>query len=180
MTTEFEVDNSLRESQHDEVTVYFDGTDTCTVQGVVCENDVAVVVLEKLNGQSIAEVTGKYGYPNDDDFGYTDFLGQHSGQITQLGYPSQNFAGDKMIRTDSLGYWDAPRNVVIGSGQTGGSSGGPWLMNFGTEMSSFIGSSGTDSKSNQVVGTTSWGYTDGTSKVQGASRFSKNNSSAVL
>ena len=158
-------------------TSYFDGTDVCSASapGIVCENDLAVLVLEKLNGQSIAEVTGKYGFPKaDDDFGYADFLGEKAAEITQLGYPLRNFDGDKMIRTDSLGYWDDPNNVIIGSNQTGGSSGGPWLQNFGTNTSEFTGSDPFDDESNQVVATTSWGFTSGTAKVQGASRFSKN------
>lgn len=158
-------------------TVYFDGTDVCSPQapGIVCENDIAVVVLEKLDGKSIGEETGMYGFPeDDDDFGYTTFLEQKAGQITQLGYPSKNFDGDKMIRTDSLGYWDDPNNVIIGSNQTGGSSGGPWLMNFGIDTTSFTGTPPFDDKANQVVATTSWGFVSDRAKVQGASRFSKN------
>ncbi len=155
----------------------FDGTDVCSAAapGIVCENDLAVIVLEKLNGQSIVEVTGKYGFPKADDaFGYADFLGEKAAEITQMGYPLKNFDGDKMIRTDSLGYWDDPNNVIIGSNQTGGSSGGPWLQNFGTNTPEFRGTPPFDNKSNQVVATTSWGFTSGTAKVQGASRFSTN------
>ncbi len=156
---------------------YFDGTDVCsaTAPGIVCENDVAVVVLEKKNGKSIAEVTGKYDFPRaDDDFGYARFLDQRAAQITQLGYPSKDFDGDKMIRTDSLGYWDDPHNVIIGSNQTNGSSGGPWLQNFGIDTSFSGATPPFDNASNQVVATTSWGFVLGTAKVQGASRFSKN------
>ena len=158
-------------------TSYFDGADVCSASapGIVCENDLAVIVLEKLSGKSIADVTGKYGFPKDnDDFGYPDFLSERAAQITQLGYPSKNFDGDKMIRTDSLGYWDNPNNVIIGSNQTGGSSGGPWMQNFGTSMPDFTGSAPFDNESNQVVATTSWGFISDTAKVQGASRFSKN------
>ena len=158
-------------------TSYFDGSDVCSASapGIVCENDLAVVVLEELNGQSIVDVTGKYGFPKgDDDFGYANFLDQRAAAITQLGYPLQNFDGDKLIRTDSLGYWDDPFNVIIGSNQTGGSSGGPWLQNFGTDTSEFTGADPFDDESNQVVATTSWGFISGTAKVQGASRFSKN------
>jgi hypothetical protein len=158
-------------------TTYFKGTDVCSAEapGIVCENDLAVVVLQKRNGESIADVTGRYGFPKgNDDFGYPSFLNERAAQITQLGYPSKNFDGDKMIRTDSLGYWDEPNNVIIGSNQTGGSSGGPWMVNFGTDTSSFTGTPPFDDTSNQVVATTSWGFTSDTAKVQGASRFSKN------
>lgn len=154
--------------------VYFDGTDVCSAEapGIVCENDVAVIVIDKKGGDSIADVTGKYGF-KDKNFGYVPFLVGQKAQITQLGYPVENFDGDKMIRTDSLGYHDKPHNVVIGSNQTGGSSGGPWLANFGVNTS-FTGPTPTDNKSNQVIATTSWGFTSGTVKIQGASRFSKN------
>jgi V8-like Glu-specific endopeptidase len=158
---------------------YHDGTDKCSAEapGIVCENDIAVVVLEKLNGKFISEETGSYDFPKNNvkgmEFGYTSFLGQQAAQITQLGYPSKDFEGTRMIRTDSLGYKDDPYNVVIGSNQTGGSSGGPWLQNFGVDTS-FTGAPPTDNTANQVVATTSWGFTLGTVKVQGASRFSKN------
>ncbi|MFQ5525985.1 MAG: trypsin-like serine peptidase [Thermoanaerobaculia bacterium] len=156
-------------------TVYWNGSDNCTVPGIVCENDVAVVVVQQLGGQSIGDVTGMYGFPvNDDDFGYVpNFLGQTAGQITQLGYPARDYSGVRMIRTDSLGYWDDPNNVIIGSAQTGGSSGGPWLMNFGIDTS-YTGPPASDDTANQVVATTSWGFISGAVKVQGASRFSSN------
>ena len=155
--------------------VYHDGTDRCTQQapGVVCENDIAVIVVDKNSeGKFIGDVTGKYGY-KDGNYGFASFLNERVAQITQLGYPSENFDGDKMIRTDSAGYQDAPFNVIIGSNQTGGSSGGPWLQNFGVETS-HTGTPPQDNDSNQVVATTSWGFIADTFKIQGASRFSKN------
>lgn len=43
---------------------------------------------------------------------------------------------------------------------TGGSSGGPWLVNFGTRPNvSYPGNLGNASDSNIVVGVTGWGYT---------------------
>ena len=155
--------------------VYWDGTDVCLAEapGVVCENDVAVVVIDKLEGKHIADVVGKYDFITNDEYGYADFLGKKSAQITQLGYPAKNFPGDKMIRTDSIGYQDAPSNIIIGSNQTGGSSGAAWLQNFGVKTI-FTGPPPTDNESNQVSATTSWGFTSGTVKVQGGSRFAKN------
>lgn len=158
--------------------VYFDGTDVCSpnAPGVVCENDVAVVVLEPDDdGQKIADVVGRYGVIEFDEYGYAFFLGQRAAQLTQLGYPSDQFDGDKMIRSDSVGIWDDPFNVVWGSGQTGGSSGGPELQNFGTPHSG-TGPAANDADPNMVSSTTSWGFINGTAKVQGASRFSKNTS----
>jgi len=77
-----------------------------------------------------------------------------------------------MIRTDSLGTWSDPYNVIIGSDQTGGSSGGPWFVNFGLDYAS---TSSTPIEPNMaVVAVTSWGYFDNTIKIQGASRFTTN------
>ena len=154
--------------------VYFDGTDVCTPEapGIVCENDIAVVVLEQRAGEFIGDLTGTYGF-KDGSYGYAEFLNEKAAQITQLGYPSKNFDGDKMIRTDSLGYQDNPFNVIIGSNQTGGSSGGPWIQNFGVDTS-HTGTPPTDNESNQVVATTSWGFVADVFKIQGGSRFSKN------
>jgi hypothetical protein len=128
--------------------------------------------MEKSGAQSIADKTGKFGFKSD-DYGYGNFLGQLATQITQLGYPAENYDGVRMVRTDSLGYQDAPNNVIIGSAQTGGSSGGPWLMNFGTKTS-YTGNKPIADDDNQVVATTSWGFTSDRYMVQGASRFGKN------
>ncbi|MER9851417.1 trypsin-like serine protease [Mesorhizobium sp. M0106] len=162
---------------------YFDGSDVCSngAPGVVCENDIAVVVLNQNGDKAIADVVGMYNLPpepNEDEvppheFGFTFFLGQKSAHFTQLGYPSMDYDGTKMIRTDSLGYQDDPNNVIIGSNQTGGSSGCPWLQNFGTPTS-YTGTPPFDSQLNTVTAVTSWGFTTSHIKVQGASRFAKN------
>lgn len=154
--------------------VYFDGTDVCSNEapGVVCENDIAVVVLNKKNNQSVADLTGQLGFKSD-DYGYGNFFGNKAAQITQLGYPSANYDGLKMIRTDTLGYQDAPNNVIIGSAQTGGSSGGCLVQNFGMKTS-YTGTQPLNNDDNQIVATTSWGFTSDVFMVQGASRFGKN------
>lgn len=151
---------------------YFDGDDKCTVPGVVCENDIAIIVLEKNGNNFIAEKTGQFGFKTD-EYGYGNLFNKKVAQITQLGYPSHNYDGLTMIRTDSLGYQDEPSNVIIGSAQTGGSSGGPWLQNFGMKTS-YKGTSPLADDDNQVVATTSWGYTSGDVMIQGASRFGRN------
>ncbi len=155
---------------------YFDGTDVCTVSGIVCENDIAVVVMDTgpapYAGMEIADVTEKNSYYKNSQ-GFTSFSGMNAAQITQLGYPVAHDAGLKMVRTDSLGYKATPSNVIIGSAQTGGSSGGPWIMNFG-KSTSFGGTPATGDSSNRVTATTSWGYVDDAVKVQGASHFANN------
>jgi V8-like Glu-specific endopeptidase len=159
--------------------VYYEGKDKCSpeAEGVVCENDIALIVLDKLDGKSISELVGTYNLPTDPisekEFGYFEFMAVQAAQITQLGYPSADYDGLNMIRTDSLGYQAEPNNVIIGSAQTGGSSGGPWLQNFGS-TTSYKGTPSTDGQINTVTAVTSWGYNDDAVKIQGASRFGKN------
>lgn len=62
-----------------------------------------------------------------------------------------------MFTTNSLGYQDDPNNVIIGSGSSGGSSGGAWLVNWGVEPDD-SSSSANGAQVNTVVATTSWGY----------------------
>ncbi len=159
-------------------TAYANGTDTCDPQapGVVCANDLAVVVLNTgpspYTGKHAAEVLGRYSYYVNNQ-GYTSFLGKTATQITQFGYPVAFDGGYKMIRTDALGYQEAPNNVILGSDQTGGSSGGPWIQNFGVDPVSTSSTPSFNAR-NRVVATTSWGYTSSSIKVQGASRFANN------
>lgn len=154
---------------------YYDGTDVCSPQapGVVCENDLALVVLQENDGKAVGDTVARYAIADSDDFGYVDFASNPSAQFTQLGYPSRDFDGLAMIRTDSLGIQQDPNNVVIGSNQTGGSSGGPWLQNFGTKTS-HTGTPPIDGQLNTVTAVTSWGFTSDAIKIQGASRFSRN------
>jgi hypothetical protein len=72
-------------------------------------------------------------------------------------------------------------NTIWGSRQTGGSSGGPELVNLGViaDLGESI-SVGDDSGSNIVVGVTSWGYTDQAVKQQGASPFLSTNVKALV
>ena len=150
--------------------VYYNGNDTCTSPGVVCENDIAIVVID--NKKGIADkLKGHFNYAVD-DYSYIAFMDGECTQITQLGYPVALDGGVRMIRTDSLGCQDAPSNVVIGSDQTGGSSGGPWFVNFGTDYVS-ASSTPTDAAMN-IMAVTSWGYTSNSIKIQGSSRFARN------
>jgi V8-like Glu-specific endopeptidase len=156
-------------------TVYWNGTDTCLDEapGVVCENDIAILVMRKKQGQFIGERCHVFAY-GENNYGYTSFMQEEiAAQLTQMGYPVALDSGRQMIRTDSLGLQDIPSNVIIGSDQTGGSSGGPWMVNFGRSYNS-ESSSPVDDET-RIVGVTSWGYTDSGIKVQGASRFSTNN-----
>ena len=112
---------------------YYNGTDNCAQYGVVCPDDVAVLVLNPQNGTYAGTRTGWYGY------GYNG-LGFVNGltQITQIGYPGCLDNGRLMERNDSQGFVSGSysSNTIIGSLMREGSSGGPLLNNFGIRPSS--------------------------------------------
>lgn len=159
-------------------TSYYNGTESNYYSGTICENDVAVIILDGTPGDDL----GWFGYSYGNPLTTIDFLGFQTIQITQLGYPNSHDSGKKMQRTDSMGYVDDDLfdNTIIGSRQTGGSSGGPWLANFG-ETATLSGISlGDKWWQNNLVGVTSWGYKDKTVKRQGASPFTSNNIYSLL
>ena len=106
-----------------------------------------------------------------------------AGAVTQLGYPVAIDSGYQMERTDSFGKFiqtsgangKVLKNTQLGSAMTGGSSGGPWIANFGTRpIITGSASLGSLSVSNTIIGVTSWGYTTVGVNVQGASYFGQN------
>jgi len=160
-------------------TSYLDGSDVCDVAGVVCENDVAIITLGNVESPSSLKdmrpgnAGGFYNYSSG-DYSYVTFNGAKRTQMTAMGYPGNLDSGAKMSRTDSVGTQQTPNQVVIGSSMRGGSSGGPWIVNFGISPTYTASSPGVDSMSNTVMATTSWGYTSDSYKLQGASRFGTN------
>ncbi len=159
------------------MTSYLNGTDSCAQKGVVCKNDVAVIRLLPQAGQFPGTSTGWFGY-GWDGYGFTP---NNLVLVNQLGYPVSHDSGLRMQRTDAQGYVSATNsnNTVWGSRQTGGSSGGPELVNLGIlpVLSVPLGS---EAQTNTVVGVTSWGYTDATVKAQGASPFLSTNIVALV
>jgi V8-like Glu-specific endopeptidase len=156
------------------LTSYLDGTDSCTVAGVVCLDDVAVLVLNtSANGAYAGTQTGWYGY-GWDGFGFT---ANWLAQITQIGYPNCLDDGAFMEVNNSFGYISSnlSYNIIIGSLMCGGASGGPWLVNFGISPSLTGTTPGFSANPNTVVGVTSWGYTSTDPKEQGASIFLSSN-----
>ncbi len=155
------------------LTSYFNGSDSCAESGVVCANDVGVLTLKPQGGQYPGPHTGYLGY------GINSYSYNSSGQvlISQLGYPVALDGGALMERTDSQGLRTRSfsNNTIIGSLQTGGSSGGPWVVNLGIPPSLNGTGAGTAAIHNVVVGVTSWGYTSTLSKEQGASPFTSAN-----
>jgi len=163
---------------------YLVGTDSCAVSGIVCRDDIAVFVVNPQSGAYPGTATGTFGYGVD---GYS-FNSKNRALITQLGYPRALEGGEVQMRTDSQSLLDTSlsRNNIIGSLQTGGSSGGPWIVNFGpTPTISEPGSVGFGQQAlhNIAVGVTSWGYTDTSSSgphQQGASPFLSGNILALV
>lgn len=159
------------------LTSYLNGTDSCYQKGVICKDDVAVIVLNpRSDGSYIGASTGWLGY----GYGGYGFTSGNLALITQLGYPVALDSGKWQERTDSQGYVNSTysSNTVIGSLQTGGSSGGPWIVNLGWQPA--LASSvtlGYEAGRNTVVGTTSWGYVSTTPgpKQMGASPFLSTN-----
>lgn len=153
-------------------TSYFNGTDGCAVFGVVCPNDVAVLILNTQNGGYVGTQTGWYGY-GWNGFGFTN----GTTHVTQIGYPVCLNNGLYMERNDSQGFVSASNsnNTIIGSLMCGGSSGGPWINNFGIRPTLTGTGNGTAFNPNIVVGVTSWGYINNAVKQQGASPFTSNN-----
>jgi len=164
---------------------YFNGTDQCLANapGIVCANDVAVIRLRaKANGRDLfyagdADQAFRYGVAVND----SAFNSFKRGAITQLGYPVSHDSGLTMHEnnSESLRGVGLAGNNVIGSRQTGGSSGGPWIINHGVRgnVNTTIGNVGTR---NLIVGVTSWGYVSSAVKIQGASNFTTANALTLI
>jgi V8-like Glu-specific endopeptidase len=154
-------------------TAYYNGTDNCAQYGVICPDDVAVITLNPQSSRYAGYYTGWFGY------GWSGYGFNASSQalITQLGYPVALDGGLLMERDDSQGFVSTSlsNNTIIGSLMTGGSSGGPWLVNLGNPPALSGVSFGSEADHNVVVGVTSWGYTDTTVKQQGAAPFTSGN-----
>ena len=157
------------------LTSYFQGAaGECSVAGVICKNDVAVIELTpQTNPVYPGTRTGWYGYAWN-NWGFTTAGLTH---INQIGYPVALDGGLRMQRNDSQGFRSASNsdNTIIGSLMTGGSSGGPWLNNFGYKPVLNGTTFGSYSAKNIVVGVTSWGYVSSLPKEMGASRFTSAN-----
>jgi V8-like Glu-specific endopeptidase len=150
------------------LTSYYKGTDGCAQYGVICPDDVAVIVLNGTPGNTAGWLGYWYG---------GGFTSNHLFQITQLGYPAGLDNAAYMERNDSYGYTSGSlsNNTIIGSNMNGGSSGGPWLENFGLPSVLTGETNGSFPPQNVVVGVTSWGYTSISAKEQGAAPFTSGN-----
>jgi len=130
------------------------------------------------DGSYAGDSTGWFGYGWN---GY-GFTGNGLTQITQIEYPVCLDNGGLMERNDSYGYTSAglSNNTIIGSLMCGGSSGGPWTVNFGLRPALTGTNPGTYADANLVVGVTSWGYVNPNQKEQGASPFLDGNAPVLV
>jgi len=160
------------------LTSYYNGTDSCASAGVVCVDDIALIQVAPQGTTYPGTTTGWYGYGLD-GYGFTS-AGQTN--ITQLGYPVTLDNGVYMERNDSYGFKSAANsnNTIIGSNMGGGSSGGPWVVNFGYSPVLTGAATGTASAANTVVGVTSWGYVSTAIMQQGASPFLSTNLGVLI
>lgn len=148
------------------------GTAPCDF-GVVCRDDVAILALKAKTDSATnkpffaGDRTGWYSYAS----GPAPFTKSGVTHVTQLGYPACLDNGGLMERNDAQGTISASSrdNTVFGSLMCGGSSGGPWIVNFGVEPTLTDTIQGSFARANVVIGVTSWGATDKRVKQQGAS-----------
>lgn len=162
---------------------YFEGGDSCAQKGVVCESDIAILALQPkqdANGSNFfaGDNAGWYAYAWD-KAGFTPDGITH---ITQVGYPACLDNGGLMQRNDSHAVISSKNssNTVIGSLMCGGSSGGPWLVNFGVRPELTGTLAGNYPETNVVIGVTSWGSTHAAVKNMGASPFSSKNIAVLV
>lgn len=135
--------------------------------GSAVDNDVAVIVLNKnARGRTISEFTGIIGYASNN---YGFIKSPKTGNVlaastATLGYPGLLDGGNIMQRADGPTFVA----TIAGAGQlmqgndfTQGSSGGPWIVNFGAQgpVRSGGAAAGTSSLM-AIVGVTSWGAPD--------------------
>ncbi len=127
--------------------------------------DVGLIVLSdrKNKGKEMGSYTGYLG------FCYKDCL-KNYWFLSQLGWADNYSDGDKMVAGQHLGESDG-KDFNFGSGFRNGSSGGPQVANLGS-LDRTGGSAGNFATRNTVFGVTSWGYSDSSVMIQGASSLS--------
>ncbi len=133
--------------------------------GVPNAADYAMIEMSDKNiggvSTKIGSVTGYLGYQT---------LSLMPNHTNMLGYPCNLDSCQKMHQvTAESARAVAPNNVEYGSDMRGGSSGGPWVQNFGALAVGQTG--GLNPGLNRIVGVTSYGYVSTDPKAQGASIF---------
>jgi hypothetical protein len=151
--------------------------------GSARDNDLAVIILRKnTQGRFIGDITGYFTYGwNNYSFVRSILTGNlWTAALTTSGYPGLLDSGRILQRSDGPSYLttlSGAGQIYQGSNFTGGSSGGPWMANFGYQNPSFSGGAngGGASVSNVIVGVTSWGASDpNVKKDNWSSQFRQN------
>ena len=151
--------------------------------GSARNNDVAVIVIAKnSSGQFIGDKTGylDYGWNNYGFVTSSKTGNLNTAAVSTLGYPGLMDLGRIMQRTDGPSYTLTLNNayqIRQGSNFTGGSSGGPWIVNFRYNTAALSGGAVAGTASTMaVVGVTSWGTSDpNLPKDNYSSQFRQNN-----
>ncbi|HUG62983.1 MAG TPA: trypsin-like serine protease [Methylomirabilota bacterium] len=111
------------------------GIDTCTATAV-CNNDVAVIALQQIDGENIGDKIGHFKYGvNAPNFMKINPTSNQTALVTVLGYPGAYDDGSIMQRGDSIATLNAFKGTYsysYGSAMGPGQSGGPLVVNFGT------------------------------------------------
>lgn len=124
--------------------------------------DWALIVFNRDGaGKRVGDYTGFLGYQ------YPAMIGRH---MTVLGYPANLDGGTQMHRVDSQVNNGGTNNGIWGSDMTGGSSGGPVILNFRQDYAGLSGST-QDNGGNRATSVVSWGYISAGPQVQGGSQF---------
>jgi len=125
--------------------------------------DFAIIEVEDRRFGSqikrIGDVVGWFGYRTN------ALVNNHN---KKLGYPGNHDQGQIMHQVDSADFRSGGQNTrLYGSDMRGGSSGGPWIENFGVKAAGQTG--GLQPWPNRIIGVTSYGYVAVGPKVQGSS-----------
>ena len=123
------------------------------------ETDYAILEMKNLQGRRIGDVVGWLGVQTRSLF---------PNHVHMLGYPRSYDGGERMHQVTSQSYQLGYKNTVLyGSDLSRGSSGGPWIQNFGEPSDGQA--VGTNGAINQIVGLSSYTVKDHTRRVLGSS-----------
>jgi V8-like Glu-specific endopeptidase len=121
--------------------------------------DYALLEMNDLQGRRLGDVVGWLGvqtrslYPN---------------HVHMLGYPRAYDGGERMHQVTSESFQVSWKNTVLyGSDLTRGSSGGPWIQNFGEPAAGQV--AGANGAVNQIVGISSFTLKDPAARLLGSS-----------
>jgi V8-like Glu-specific endopeptidase len=124
--------------------------------GMLVANDQKI----KKSTESLGNVTGWLGW-------WTLWGQGYPNNIQQLGYPCNLDSCTLMEGNNAQGFAVTDNTVEIGSSMQGGSSGGPWIQDYGVAPAG----APAYTAGNWVIAVTSYEFTDLTQQIEGASIF---------